>query len=120
MRYLTLALLLGILTGNIAAQTPPRPRLSDYIGTYVDEPGRTLEIVAGDELFAVQNEAKYRLRPSGVDEFVTAIGQKLPSRRDANGKIRGYEESGKFPPRVSLTVTLEFAGFFVARDLAVS
>ena len=109
MRYLTLALLLGILTGNIAAQTPPRPRLSDYIGTYVDEPGRTLEIVAGDELFAVQNEAKYRLRPSGVDEFVTAIGQKLPFRRDANGKITGYEESGKFHPRVSLTVTLDSA-----------
>jgi CubicO group peptidase (beta-lactamase class C family) len=108
MKYL-LTLLLGILTGTITAQPPPQPRLSDYAGAYADEPGRTLEIVAGDELFAVQDEAKYRLRPSGVDEFATAFGQKLSFRRDANGKVTGYEQSGKFHPRVSLTVTPDSA-----------
>jgi CubicO group peptidase (beta-lactamase class C family) len=108
MKYL-LTLLLGILTGTITAQMPPQPRLSDYAGAYADEPGRTLEIVAGDELFAVQDEAKYRLRPSGVDEFATAFGQKLSFRRDANGKVTGYEQSGKFHSRVSLTVTPDSA-----------
>jgi CubicO group peptidase (beta-lactamase class C family) len=105
-RRLTPVLLLGLLiTGNIIAQVPLRPHLSDYVGTYADEPGHTVEIVAGDEFFAVQDEAKYLLRPSGVDEFTTAFGQKIPFRRDASGKVTGYEESGKFHPRISLTVT---------------
>ncbi len=64
MRRLTPVLLLGLLiTGNIIAQVPLRPHLSDYVGTYADEPGHTVEIVAGDEFFAVQDEAKYLLRP---------------------------------------------------------
>jgi CubicO group peptidase (beta-lactamase class C family) len=93
------------MSGTIAAQVPLHPHLSDYVGTYADEPGHTVEIVAGDELFAVQDEAKYRLRPSGVDEFTTTFGQKMPFRRDASGAVTGYEESGKFHPRISLTVT---------------
>jgi hypothetical protein len=48
MRYLARALV-GILAGSLTAQTPSQPRLSDYSGTYVEEPGRTLEIVAGYE-----------------------------------------------------------------------
>ncbi len=99
------ALFLIMFTESISAQT----RLSDYVGTYLDEPGHTLEIVAGDDLFAVQDEAKYRLRSSGVDEFITGAGQKIPFRRDVNGKVTGYEESGKFHPRVSLTVAPESA-----------
>ena len=105
MRYRTIALLVCLLAGNILGQTPAQSKLSDYAGTYADEAGHAVEIVAGDELFAVQDEAKYRLSPSGVDEFVTNVGQKIPFRRDANGKVTGYEESGKFHPRVSLTVT---------------
>src|ERR1019366_1840297 len=90
---------------NLTAQTPLSRRLSDYVGTYVDRPTHTLEIVAGDELFAVQDDAKYRLLPSGVDEFTTAVGQKIPFLRDANGKVTGYTESGEFHLRVSPTVT---------------
>lgn len=103
------ALLLNVLTGGMSAQAPDQTRLSDYVGTYADAPGHTLEIVSGDDLFAVQDEAKYRLRSSGVDEFTTSFGQKIPFRRDANGKVTGYEESGKFHPRVSLTVTPDSA-----------
>jgi CubicO group peptidase (beta-lactamase class C family) len=105
MRYVMLGLFFGMLCGNLTAQTPLSRRLSDYVGTYVDRPTHTLEIVAGDELFAVQDDAKYRLLPSGVDEFTTAVGQKIPFLRDANGKVTGYTESGEFHLRVSPTVT---------------
>src|SRR5665213_1541087 len=105
----TFVLILVMLGGSAKAQTKPTPRLSDYIGTYVDTGGRTLEIVDGDGLFAVQDEAKYRLRPTGIDEFSTGYGQKIPFRRDANGKVIGYEQDGKFHARVSSLVTPESA-----------
>jgi CubicO group peptidase (beta-lactamase class C family) len=102
--------MLGVLiTGTVAAQAPLHPHLPDYVGTYTDEPGHKVEIVAGDELFAVQDDAKYRLRPSGIDEFITISGQKIPFRRDARGVVTGYEESGKFHPRVSPAVTQDSA-----------
>jgi len=114
-RLLLISRLFCGLMPLLAAQTMSSPGkvsappLSDYVGTYTDSTGRTLEIVAGDELFAVQDEAKYRLRSSGVDEFTTITGQKIPFRRVANGKVNGYEENGKFHPRVSATVTPESA-----------
>jgi CubicO group peptidase (beta-lactamase class C family) len=117
MRQVATVLLLALLTGRLSVAALSAPNLSDYVGTYVDRPGRTLEIVAGDELFAVQDEAKYRLRPSGVDEFTTAAGQKIPFLRGANGKVTGYEESGKFHPRVSLTVTAASAALARPRPL---
>lgn len=109
MSLLSLGTLLALVSGALAdPATVPRP-LSDYAGTYVDRPGHTLEIVDGDELFAVLDEAKYRLRPSGVDEFAPGAGEKIPFRRDANGTVTGYEQSGQFHPRVSLTVTPDAA-----------
>ena len=64
MRYATLALLLTLLSPALSAQNfnaqKPSP-LSDYQGTYTDSPGHTLEIVAGDQLFAVQDGAKYKI-----------------------------------------------------------
>jgi CubicO group peptidase (beta-lactamase class C family) len=65
--------------------------------------------VAGDELFAVQDEAKYSLRPSGIDEFTTMGGQKVTFPRDVTGKVTGYEQDGVFHPRVSLAVSPESA-----------
>ena len=52
--------------GSASAQASSALHLSDYVGTYTDAPGHTLEIVAGDELFAVLDEAKYPLRASAV------------------------------------------------------
>jgi len=93
----------------ILAQSPIHNNLADYAGTYSYEPGRNLEIIAGDELFAVLDEAKYRLKPVGDDVFTNPGGQKIPFRRGANGKVSGLEESGKFRPRVSATVSPESA-----------
>lgn len=107
MRFATLALLLTLLSPALNAQKPSP--LSDYQGTYTDSPGHTLEIVAGDQLFAVQDGAKYKLRPSRTDEFTTATGEKIPFLRDASGKVTGYQQGGHFHPRVSLTITPESA-----------
>jgi len=49
------------------------------------------------------------LRPSGVDQFTTITGQTVPFLRDAKGKVTGYEQDGKFHPRVSTTVSPEAA-----------
>ena len=110
MRSLSLALMLVMLGGSVRAQKTPALHLSDYVGTYTDAPGHTLEIADGDGLFAVLDEAKYVLRPSGVDQFTTITGQTIPFRRDANGRVTGYEQDGKFHPRVSPTITPESAG----------
>jgi CubicO group peptidase (beta-lactamase class C family) len=109
MRLAALALTVILFGGNSTAQTVPPPHLSDYVGTYTDTPGHTLEIVAGDELFAVQDDAKYGLHSTGTDEFSTVYGAKIPFRRDPNGKVTGYEQDGKFHPRVSATVTPQSA-----------
>ena len=84
MRHAPLLLSLVLLASTLAAKTPP---LSDYVGTYTDRPGHTLEIVAGDQLFAVQDSAKYKLQSSKPDEFTTITGNKIPFVRDASGKV---------------------------------
>ena len=101
--------MLVMLGGSVRAQKTPALHLSDYVGTYTDAPGHTLEIADGDGLFAVLDEAKYVLRPSGVDQFTTITGQTIPFRRDANGRVTGYEQDGKFRPRVSSSITPESA-----------
>ncbi|MDW5264175.1 MULTISPECIES: serine hydrolase [Acidobacteriaceae] len=106
MRHALLLTLLVAMSSTLAAQAPP---LSDYVGTYTDRPGHTLEIVAGDQLFAVQDSAKYKLQSSKPDEFITITGNKIPFIRDASGKVIGYEEDGKLHPRVSLSITPESA-----------
>jgi CubicO group peptidase (beta-lactamase class C family) len=94
-----------MLMGTAGAQIDPAPRLSDYVGTYTDTPGHPMEILNGDEFFAVQDGAKYKLMPKGVDAFSTMYGPGLTFKRDAGGAVTGYEQNGRFHPRVSSTVT---------------
>ncbi|MDQ2841202.1 MAG: serine hydrolase [Acidobacteriota bacterium] len=111
-RHLRLAVLpvvLVMLAGELKAQETAGPTSADYVGTYADDPGHTIEIADGDGLFAVVDEAKYPLRPSGVDKFTTITGQVVPFLRDASGKVTGYEQSGEFHPRVSTIITPEAA-----------
>lgn len=104
-----LVLLFTAYASGLIAQAPHQPSLSDYVGTYADTPGHPIEIIAGDELFAVQDGAKYRLKASGIDEFTSGIGHKIPFRRDAHGQVTGYVESGVFHPRISTEITSESA-----------
>jgi CubicO group peptidase (beta-lactamase class C family) len=87
---------------GVAAPVPP---LADYVGRYDYAAGATLELVAGDELFAVIDEAKYRLRRAGLDVFVNGAGDSIPFRRDARGAIVGFTERGTFYRRRSLGVS---------------
>ena len=104
LRWALLPIVLLTLASGSEAQETPGPRLADYVGTYADAPGRTLEIADGDGLFAVVDEAKYPLRTSGVDQFTTITGQVVSFPRDASGNVTGYEQDGKFHPRVSTII----------------
>ena len=103
------ALALLILSGSLVSQTTPALPMADYVGTYADAPGHTLEIVDGDGLFAVVDLAKYPLQPAGADRFTTMGGDTVRFPRDSKGRVTGYEQDGKFHPRVSTTVTAESA-----------
>ncbi len=109
LRLVTFPVLLIMLGGGIRAQESTAPHLADYVGTYADTPGHPVEILNGDVLFAVQDEAQYRLIPKGVDAFSTMYGLKLTFKREAGGNVTGYEQNGKFHPRISRAVTPESA-----------
>jgi CubicO group peptidase (beta-lactamase class C family) len=101
--------LLTIVGGGVRAHQTTTPHLADYVGTYADVPGHPVEILKGNEFFAVQDGAKYRLMPKGVDVFSTRYGPNLRFKRDASGTVTGYEQNGKFHPRISRAVTPESA-----------
>lgn len=103
------SIFLVVLVSGLKAQQAVASGLADYVGTYADAPGHTLEMVDGDGLCAIVDEAKYPLRPSGVDRFTTMNGQTVSFPRNTSGKVTGYEEDGKFHPRVSTTITPETA-----------
>jgi CubicO group peptidase (beta-lactamase class C family) len=109
LRLAALAAALVVLACGLEAQQTAPSALADYVGTYADAPGHTLEIVDGNGLYAVLDEAEYPLRPSGVDRFTTMNGQTVSFPRDANGKVTGYEQDGAFHPRVSTSITPESA-----------
>ena len=108
-RFTFLAVFLIASLSCISAQVNLGKQLTDYVGTYADAPGHPVEIVAGDGLFAVVDEGKYPLRPTGVDQFSTISGQVVSFPRDANGVVTGYMQDGSFHPRVSSTITIEAA-----------
>jgi len=103
----TVPILITILGIGPRAQKTASPRLQDFVGTYADTPGHPLEILNGDDFFAVQDEAKYQLTSKGVDAFASMYGPTLWFQRDAHGTVTGYEQNGKFHPRVSTSVTPE-------------
>ena len=109
LRFAAFSVVLVTLACGLKAQQTSALQLADYVGTYVDAPGHTLEMVDGDVLFAVLDEAEYQLRPSGGDRFTTLTGQTVSFPRDASGKVTGYEQNGTFHPRVSTTITPESA-----------
>jgi hypothetical protein len=109
MRTGAFAFLLLTLFGISGAQTATTLHLHDFVGTYSDSPGHTLEIVDGDGLFAVVDDAKYPLTPAGADKFTTINGQTVPFMRDASGMVTGFEQNGKLHPRVSAAISPESA-----------
>jgi len=109
LRLLMFPFLIATCVIGLKAQESTASRLEDFVGTYADAPGHPVEIVSDGEFFAVQDEAKYHLIPKGVNAFSTMYGPKLSFRRDSYGAVTGYEQNGKFHPRVSSTITPESA-----------
>ena len=107
MKIPALTSLCVLLALGLNAQQLTSLPLSDYAGTYSYGPGQTIEIVASQDLFAVLDGAKYRLTPAGVDLFTNPGGQRIPFRRDAQGNVTGFVDSGQFRARISSTVTKE-------------
>jgi len=93
LRHLFPSLFVVILTFNATAQTPVASSLNDYQGHYEYEGLSTLDIIAKEDLFAILDEAKYRLPASGTDTFLNGGGEKIAFRRDANG-IKAHLRAG--------------------------
>jgi CubicO group peptidase (beta-lactamase class C family) len=94
------------------------PALTDYAGVYDYAAGGTLELVAGDHLFAVIDGAKYPLRragPAAPDAFVNGPGDTVPFRRDARGVVTGFVERGTFHRRRSPRVSAASAALAAPR-----
>jgi len=81
------------------------PPLSDFQGAYRGDDGATVEIVAAKQLFAVLDDAKYRLDRTGADSFRNTAGEPIIFVRDASGRVRGYEDHGQLHARYSTRVS---------------
>jgi CubicO group peptidase (beta-lactamase class C family) len=88
-------------TNGARAERP----LTDYVGVYEQSPGKTLELAAGDTLFAVIAESKYPLRRAGTDRFVNGPGDTISFPRDEKGRVIGYVERGALHHRLSTRVS---------------
>lgn len=89
--------------------------LTSYQGTYEYQDNSTVELTAGKDLFAVLEEAKYKLKWSGGDNFLNGGGQPVTFRRDATGEVTGFEENGHFYRRLSPKVSQAAAALMSPR-----
>ena len=95
---------------QVVAAARPAMRLTDYEGVYAYHGTATIAIVAADSmLFAVLDEAKYRLLPLGGDRVLNAGGDTIPFRRGADGSVSGFVERGTYFPRRSVSVDRDMA-----------
>jgi CubicO group peptidase (beta-lactamase class C family) len=99
------SLLLLLAAAPLRAQTFTEPPLADFVGTYEESPGHTLELVAGDVLVAVLDDAKYPLRRVRGDLFLNAPGDTITFPRGTNGRVIGYVERGTLHRRLSTHVS---------------
>jgi len=125
-RSLISALAVATLALQVAAQTPategtagraaPSKALTDYEGVYEYQSGTKLVVVGAEPLlFAVLDDARYPLRPLGIDTFQNAGGETIPFRRSADGSVSGFVERGVFYARLSPAVDPEIAAAVRAR-----
>lgn len=88
-----LSLCVVILVSWLSAGCAASQAVSDYEGRYqADGAGSLLIAVRPDDeaLFAIVNEARYRLLPHAPDVFLNSTGQEVHFERDADGKVVGY------------------------------
>jgi CubicO group peptidase (beta-lactamase class C family) len=95
------------------AQLPP---LSDYVGTYAYQ-GGTIEIAAADDLFAVLDGAKYRLRRKSGDVFINGAGADATFHRGPDGRVSAVQDETGLNPRLSPRISARTAAGFRPRPL---
>ena len=100
LRRLPALLFSAVLTLNATAQQSPAP-LANYNGVYEYENNTRIDMISGKDLFAVLDEAKYKLPHADGDTFLNGAGQPIIFRRDAAGSVTGFEERGHFYRRLS-------------------
>jgi len=93
-------LLLPLIPAVTNAQNQPSA-FKSYQGAYEYQDNSTIDLIAAKGLFAVLDDAKYRLNWSGGDTFTNGSGQPVTFRRDANGDVIGFDEKGHFYRRLS-------------------
>ncbi|MBS1802257.1 MAG: serine hydrolase [Acidobacteria bacterium] len=93
------------LTLSAAQAQESAKSLDGYQGTYEYQGNDTVDLIVGKALYAVLDDAKYRLRWSSGDTFLNGAGQPITFRRDHAGKVDGFEESGHFYRRLSMKPT---------------
>lgn len=96
-----------------SAQLPP---LSDYVGTYAYQ-GGTIEIAAVDDLFAVLDGAKYRLRRKSGDVFINGAGADAIFHRGPDGAVNAVEDETGLNPRLSPRISTRTEAGFRPRPL---
>lgn len=107
-----------LLSNSTAFASPAAATLRDYVGTYRAEPDRPIEVgLSDDGLFAVQDEAKYRLEPSGESEFTDAAGVKFLFRHNSSGQMLELSVDGKPYVRQSSEITANSAALARPRRL---
>lgn len=104
-----------MLVLNASAQSAAKPPLSTYQGVYQYEDKTTLDIISGQDLFAVLDESKYKLPRAAGDVFLNGAGEKITFHRDASGVVTGFEEHGRFYPRLSAAPSLAAISLFKPR-----
>jgi CubicO group peptidase (beta-lactamase class C family) len=118
MQHRTMVMLLAsALAGPLHAQLPTLAPLTDFVGTYTLRPGSTIEIVAGDQLFAVLEDAKYVLRRVSSDAFLNGGGDTITFPRDSMRHVTAYIERGVIHPRLKRTVTAASAALASPRTV---
>lgn len=105
---------LTLIASPFVSAAPP---LSDFVGTYMAKDAVTLEIVAGDQLFAVINDAKYPMKHVEGDNFFNVSGRKIPFLRDGSGKVIGLVDGSTHYLLSSPNVAPESAALARARPL---
>jgi CubicO group peptidase (beta-lactamase class C family) len=96
-----------------SAQLTP---LTDFVGTYAYQ-GGTIEIVAEDDLFAVLDGAKYRLRRKSADVFVNGGGADAIFHRGPDGVVSAVEDETGLNQRLSPRISARTKAGFRPRPL---
>jgi len=104
-----------VLTISATAQPPAPSPLPDYRGHYEYEGQSTIDIIAKGDLFAILDEAKYRLPSSGTDTFLNGAGDKIVFHRDGKGVVTGFKEHNHFYRRLSSEASPEALDLFYPR-----